>query len=78
MDCVEYFCAHVVLVLFFGFNGADYCRACPCCGGAGRSVFEAQEVIAMPFFSEAQAWWSLAACLICFVSGLWLGWWYSR
>ena len=78
MDRVEYFCSRVGLVLLSEFSRADYCSAGPCCGGAGRSVFEAQEVIAMPFYTDAQAWWGLAACLVCFVVGLFLGWWYGR
>ena len=28
----------------------------------------------MPFFDEAQAWWGMAACLVCFVIGMWVGW----
>lgn len=62
------------LVLLLEFSRADYCDAGPCWSWAGRPVFEAgQEVIVVPFFSEAQAWWALAACLVCFVAGLWLG-----
>ena len=76
---MEYFCAHVGLVLLFEFSGADYCSAGPCCGWSDGPVFEArQEVIVMPFYTDAQAWWAVAACLVCFVAGLWLGWWYSR
>ena len=78
-DSVWYFCAHVELVLLLEFSRAGYCSAGPYYSWSGRSVFEAwQEVIVMPFYTDAQAWWALAACLVCFVAGLWFGWWYSR
>jgi len=68
----------VVVVLRDESGGAGCCDYRACCSGLDWPQFEAGEVTAMPFFSEAQAWWGLGACLVCFVVGLWMGWLASR
>jgi len=68
----------VVVVLFAESDRAGRCGHRACCVGIDGPQFEAEEVTIMPFFSEAQAWWGAAACLVCFVAGICLGWWYSK
>ena len=78
-DYVEYFWMLVGVVLLTECDGAGWCGHRACCSGLDWPQFKAlQEAIVMPFFSEAQAWWGTAACLICFAAGLLLGWWYGR
>ena len=78
LDCVEYFWMLVVVVLLTESGRAGRCGRRACCSGADWPQFEAWEVMIMPFFSEAQDWWGTAACLVCFVVGLWTGWLASR